>query len=375
MDNLNEPFSLQDFSDANEWQSLMRPHLLKIKPYSSARDDYKGAADIWLDANELPYGRFLNRYPDPHANELKKLIAKIKAWEISNFLLGNGSDECIELLLKLFCEPGKDEIMICPPTYGMYKVSAQINNVKVIEVLLTPDFQLQVDEILHNATDKTKIIFICTPNNPTGNLIERGSILRLLREFKGIVVIDEAYVDFGGKESWTSFVHQFPRLIVLQTLSKSAGLAGLRVGICFAQSDIIERLYSIKPPYNLSGVTQLISFMELKHYKRKSKLWAKINSAKASLINSLDKFDSVVKIYPSDANFLLVKVKDADYFYKILAERGIVVRNRSGEALCEDCLRISIGKKAENKRLMKVWKSIDASFRKSIPSEFKEEMK
>ncbi len=375
MDNMNEPFSLQDFSDADRWQSLMRPHLLKIKPYSSARDDFKGNADIWLDANELPYGQFLNRYPDPHAKELKKLLGKIKAWEISDFLLGNGSDECIELLLKLFCEPGQDEIMICPPTYGMYKVSAQINNVKVIEVLLTSDFQLQVDEILNNASDKTKVLFVCTPNNPTGNLMERDSILRLLREFKGIVVIDEAYVDFGGEESWTVFVKQFPRLIVLQTLSKSAGLAGLRVGICYAQSDIIERLYSIKPPYNLSGATQIISIMELKHYKRRRKLWAKLNSAKASLISSLDKFDSVIKIYPSDANFLLVKLKDADYFYRELAEMGIVVRNRSKEALCEGCLRISIGKNDENKQLIKIWKRIDKSFRKSIPSEFKEEMK
>jgi histidinol-phosphate aminotransferase len=372
MENQNRPIISENFTKVSEWETLVRPHLLKIKPYSSARDDFSGAADIWLDANELPYGKYLNCYPDPKASELKKIIAKIKKWKTSDFLLGNGSDECIELLIKMFCEPGQDEIMICPPTYGMYKVTALIHNVKVNEVLQNGDFQLQENEILSKATDKTKILFICSPNNPTGNLIDRSSIHRILREFKGIVVIDEAYIDFSGEESWTAEVLNFPRLIVLQTLSKSAGLAGLRIGICFAQEALIQTLYSIKPPYNLSLPAQIISIFELKKHKKHRKLWKKINSFRDDLIQSLSKFDSVEKIYPSDANFLLLRVKDATLCYSFLAENGIVVRNRSSEPLCDNCLRISIGKSSENEQLLKVWKRMDKSLKKKIQSDYQE---
>ena len=372
MDDQNAPKLVGNASTNNEWKSLMRPHLLNIKPYSSARDDFKGTADIWLDANELPYGKYLNRYPDPGASELKAVISKIKNWNADEFMLGNGSDECIELLIKMFCEPGKDEIMICPPTYGMYKVTAQINDVKVKEVLLDENFQLQVGEIIAKAKANTKILFICSPNNPTGNLISKTSILRILNEFKGIVVIDEAYIDFSGEESWTKAVKDFSRLVVLQTLSKSAGLAGLRVGICIAQAELINKIYTIKPPYNLSLPAQIISIFELKNHKKHRKIWKKINSAKEALIQSLSKFESVVKIYPSDANFLLVKLKDAAYFYSYLSEKGIVVRNRSNEPLCDNCLRISIGKPSENERLLKIWKRMDKAFIKEIQSDYQE---
>lgn len=363
MKNQNDPPFLGELSYSSEWHSLLRPHMWKIQPYSSARDECKDSADIWLDANELPFGDLLNRYPDPRAMEVKKAISKLKTWEISNFLLGNGSDECIELLIKLFCEPGIDEIMICPPTYGMYKVSAQINNVIVREVPLNSDFQLQVDEILRLTSVNTKMIFICSPNNPTGNLMDRLAILRLLNKFKGIIVIDEAYVDFAGVESWTSMIDEFPRLIVLQTLSKSAGLAGLRIGICYARADLIERLYFIKPPYNLSIAAQHITIKALKKIKKLRKFWAKINAAKRSLFNELTNMASVIKVYPSDANFLLIKVQNANHIYELLTKNGIVVRNRSHEPLCESCLRISIGKKSEIRQLIRVWKNLDKTFK------------
>ena len=369
MENRNTQIPQDNPSIISGWEALIRQHLHEIKPYSTARDDFKGAAEIWLDANELPYGKYLNRYPDPKASELKETIAKIKKWETSNFLLGNGSDECIELLIKLFCEPGLDEIMICPPTYGMYKVTAQINNVFVKEVFLNDEFQLRVDEILKNVSDKTKILFLCTPNNPSGNLIIRADILHLLHEFKGIVVIDEAYIDFSGEKSWTTLVNNFPRLVVLQTLSKSAGLAGLRVGICFAQIELINKLYAIKPPYNLSLPAQIIALFQLKQYKKQKDLWTKITAERDQLILSLIQFDSVEKIHPSDANFLLVKVEDASYSYAFLTDKGIVVRDRSDEPLCENCLRISVGKPSENERLLKIWKRLDKSFKKKLQSE------
>lgn len=336
-----------------EIEKLVRKNVLELSPYSSARDEYSDGGDmVFLDANENPYDTGFNRYPDPHQKEIKKLIAKRQKIDLENIILGNGSDEVIDLLFKTFCDPGKDNIIILPPTYGMYQVSAGIHNVEVRQVELKSDFQPNIDAILKAVDANTKLLFLCSPNNPTGNLVEKKAIVELAEKFKGIIVIDEAYIDFTEEDSNIDLLGLFPRVFVMQTFSKSWGLAGIRLGVGFAHKTIIEMMNKVKPPYNISKQTQNIALLALTRADSGQELIKGIQQHKKEVIEALRKCNLVVKIYPSDANFLLVKFKDAPQMYKYLIKQGIVVRDRSKMPLCDNCLRITIGTSEENDRLI-----------------------
>jgi histidinol-phosphate aminotransferase len=332
--------------------ALIRPHLIGIAPYSSARDDFKGQAQVYLDANENPFDNGLNRYPDPHQTEIKKILSTLKQVAVENIFLGNGSDEAIDLLMQAFCEPGKDEVIIVPPTYGMYKVSARINNIKIKEVLLDTEFNLDLPSLLAAITPQTKIIFLCSPNNPTGNSLDPAQIKKILNEFSGLVVIDEAYIDFSDKPSWVASLGEHQNLIVLQTLSKAWGLASIRLGLCLAHREIIHWMNLIKPPYNISGPSQIEAKRHLLLADKTTEAVEKIKQQRGYLRTELLKISCVKKIFPSDANFLLVKTTDANGLYSYLSDQGIIVRNRSKEPNCENCLRITIGTEEENKLLL-----------------------
>ena len=338
-------------------ESIVRPNVLKMKPYSSARDEFKGAASVFIDANENNIGSLAgenyNRYPDPHQRKLKEEIAGIKGVRASQIFLGNGSDEAIDLLFRMVCRPGQDSMLHLPPTYGMYEVSANLNEVQLDAVQLTADFQVPVQEVLEQVKPTTKLIFICTPNNPTGNLIEPESIETILRNFDGLVVLDEAYIDFASSPSWTTRLDEFPNLVVLQTFSKAWGMAGLRLGMAFASEEIIALLDKIKPPYNINEATQELALKALKQTEQLSYMIEEIVQERDMLTLALPTLDAVEKVYPSDANFLLVKVKDANGLYNYLLGKGIVVRNRSSLPGCEGCLRISVGTTEENQELFK----------------------
>jgi histidinol-phosphate aminotransferase len=336
---------------------IIRPHLIGIAPYSSARDDFKGNAQVYLDANENPFNNGLNRYPDPHQIEIKNLVSEIKQVAVENIFLGNGSDEPIDLLMRAFCEPGQDNIIILPPTYGMYKVSAKINNIEVMEVMLDENFDLNESKIIEAVTPKTKLIFLCSPNNPTGNLLNKTKIKNLLDAFDGLVVVDEAYIDFAVQPSLISWLADYQNLIILQTLSKAWGMASIRLGLCLANPEIIALLDKIKPPYNISGPNQVQANLAL---KKPSLLFEKINTIKsqrAYLERELKGLAIIKKTFPSDANFLLVKTLDADSIYQYLTTQGIIVRNRSKEQGCENCLRITVGTEEENKLLLEKLKA------------------
>lgn len=337
---------------------LIRPHLLQLKPYSSARDDFKGSEGIFLDANENAMGSTVaaryNRYPDPHHSQLKKKLSEVKKVSADKIFIGNGSDEPIDLLIRLFCNPGADHIIICPPTYGMYAVSAEVNNVKIKEVLLTSSFQLNTGQILENADTGSKILFLCSPNNPTGNLINKTDIETCLKNFRGIVVIDEAYIDFAPEASWLSRIDEFPNLVILQTFSKAWGLANLRVGMCFASQMIISYMEKIKPPYNVNGYSQQTAIQALENEDTKNKYVATLVKERQKMKTELAKYSSIKEIFPSDSNFLLVRVNEAKKLYDYFTGKGIVVRNRSSLPLCENTLRITIGTPEENKRLIEV---------------------
>jgi histidinol-phosphate aminotransferase len=337
-------------------QKILRPHIQQIVPYATARDEFEGDADIYLDANENPYGSVTetayNRYPDPYQKELKQKVAAIKKISPEHIFLGNGSDEAIDLLIRMSCEPGKDEIIIMPPTYGMYQVSADINNVKAVKVPLTPDFQLDTKSVLDNITPDTKIIWICSPNNPTGNLLDRQSILQILQNFDKLVVIDEAYVDFSPESSWIEELENYPNLVVLQTFSKAWGLANLRVGMAFANEMLIKVFNKIKAPYNINGLTQQLLTESLSDNSFVDAMVEKIAAEKEKLIQQLQKLPLVKKVYPSDANFLLVKFDRAAAVFHYLIEKKIIVRDRSKVRLTEGCLRISIGTVEENMALV-----------------------
>ncbi len=341
---------------------LLRPHLQTLKPYSSARDDYQGSEGIFLDANENPYGSITrenwNRYPDPYQKALKDKIAAIKEVAAENLFLGNGSDEPIDLLFRAFCEPGVDHVIINPPTYGMYRVSADINNVAVNEVLLTTDYQLDEAALLEAITEQTKIIFICSPNNPTGNDLDLDAIRRVVQAFKGIVVIDEAYVDFTNRPSFALELDQYPNLVVLQTFSKAWGLASLRLGMAYASSEIIGILNKIKPPYNLSGLTQQTVLDALDNAQAKDEMVADIMTNRDELREALEDLERVVKVHPSDANFLLVEIENAHQLYLDLIGEKVIVRDRSRVVLCDNGLRITVGTKNENEQLLTALKSI-----------------
>lgn len=335
---------------------LLRNNIKNLVPYSSARDEFKGKAEMYLDANENSFGSPLeknyNRYPDPQQTELKEKISQIKGVPPENIFLGNGSDEAIDILYRAFCNPGKDSVILVPPTYGMYEVSANINDVFVKRVPLTKDFQLDVESISEMVTDNTKLIFICSPNNPTGNAMNRDDIEIILNNFHGIVVIDEAYINYSRRRSFIPELTEYPNLVVLQTLSKAWGLAGLRLGMAFASADIIAVFNAIKPPYNVNAATQELAMQALDHIEQVN-AWTKETVAeREKLVKELVKIPFVQKIYPSDANFFLVKVDDPKMIYDKLVEKGIIVRDRSKVILCEGCLRITVGTPAENKKLI-----------------------
>lgn len=329
-----------------------------MKPYSSARDEFKGEAEIFLDANENPYPSPYNRYPDPLQWKVKTPLAKIKKVKPEQIFLGNGSDEAIDLLIRAFCEPNRDSILITEPTYGMYSVCADINAVRVQQVLLTPDFDLDLEAFTKAIDSTTKLIFLCSPNNPTGNLLSRDKIIKVLESFKGLVAIDEAYIDFTSSKSFIRDLSQYPNLVVLQTFSKAWGLAGLRLGIAFASPAIIDILNKIKYPYNINIQTQEIALKALKKVTTKEKWVKEIIKQRSVLEKSLSKVRMVQKIYPSDSNFILVKVDDAESTYNTLLDRKIIVRNRSRVKLCANCLRITVGTPKENKELINALKKL-----------------
>ncbi len=336
--------------------ALVRTNIRTLKPYSSARDEFKGEASIFLDANENSLGsplvKWYNRYPDPLQLKVKEKIAFIKKIPVDQIFLGNGSDEAIDLLFRCFCEPGIDEVVIFPPTYGMYEVSANINNIKLNRVPLTEQFQLDLEALEQTIKPSTKIIWICSPNNPTGNSIDREAIEMILNNFDGLVVIDEAYINFSRQKSWLSDLQDYPNLVVLQTLSKAWGLAGIRLGMAFASPEIIGYLNKVKPPYNISEPVQELAVKALEEIGQVNDMIVTLVNERQNMVSSLLQNEEVVKIYPSDANFLLVKFKDAAGLYKYFVEQGIVVRDRSNVVLCEGCLRITVGTPQENQKLL-----------------------
>ncbi len=346
-------------------EKLLRPHIATLQAYTSARDEYTGKEGVFLDANENPFGSItaqdFNRYPDPYQLELKEKISQIKEVKTSQIFLGNGSDEAIDLLFRAFCIPGKDNVILLPPTYGMYEVSASINNVEVQKVPLTAGFQLRTDKILGAVDKHTKIIFICSPNNPSGNKVDRDDILYLLKKFKGIVVVDEAYIDFSDEPSFTTELKNFKNLVVMQTFSKAWGLASLRLGMAFASKDLIKILNRIKPPYNISGLTQETVLAAMDNYEKVKSMIVDILSEREYLKSRLESLDFVNKIHPSDSNFLLVKMPNANLVYDELIDKKVIVRNRSKVLLCEDCLRITVGIRAENERLVEALSEIFTS--------------
>lgn len=338
-------------------QQFIRKHLLNLKPYSSARDEYKGSEGVFLDANENSFGSSsgidYNRYPDPHQKALKNQLGLLKNVSSDNIFIGNGSDEPIDLLIRLCCEPKEDNIIICPPTYGMYAVSANINNVSIKEVLLTEEtFQIQPKIILQQVDEHTKLIFICSPNNPTGNIIKPELIQEVIDNFKGLIVIDEAYIDFASSTSWINKLANHANLVVLQTFSKAWGLANLRVGALFAHQELVQYLDTIKPPYNVNGYSQSIALEALQNDELKQTYLKDILHEKQILKDNLLKLKAIQKVYDSDANFFLIKVDNAAKYYDALVQKNIIVRNRSNQPLCEDTLRVTIGTPTENEALI-----------------------
>lgn len=342
--------------------TLLRNNIKNIQPYSSARDEYTGKEGVFLDANENPFGSVsgghYNRYPDPLQREVKAALAQLKRVEESQIFLGNGSDEPIDLLYRAFCNPDKDNVIINPPTYGMYQVSADINDVEVRKVNLTEDFQLQVSEILKAVDGNTKMIFICSPNNPSGNLMRNEDIEQLLRSFNGIVVVDEAYIDFADTYSFSTRLNEFPNLFVLQTFSKAWGMAALRLGMGYANAEIIKILNKIKYPYNINLATQELALKALQNVIQKEKYVADILEQRSLLIEELSKISKILKIYPSDSNQVLIKVKGAGDIYKKLIGQLVIVRDRSKVTLCDDCLRISVGTNVENEAFLRALKTV-----------------
>ncbi|MFN3800388.1 histidinol-phosphate transaminase [Belliella pelovolcani] len=342
---------------AFDLEKLLRPHINKIKPYSSARDEYSGKAGIFLDANENPYGSLaagnFNRYPDPYQLDIKMKLAEVKDVPANQIFLGNGSDEAIDLLMRAFCNPGQDNIILLPPTYGMYEVSAGINDIAIKRVNLSTDYQLRPEAILAAVDERTKIIFICSPNNPSGNKVRRSDIYEVLNNFNGIVVVDEAYIDFSDEPSFTNELTNYPNLLVMQTFSKAWGLASLRLGMAYASKEIIKILNLIKPPYNISGLTQEKVLEALDNANAIQRIVEDTLAERAFLKTELEKFPFVSTIYPSHANFLLIKTEGARKIYEYLIEQTIIIRDRSKVVLCEDCLRISVGTRTENEALLK----------------------
>lgn len=337
-------------------QKLVRENIQKLTPYSSARHEFTGKGSVFLDANENAYGSPLeekfNRYPDPLQWQLKFQLARIKGVPAENIFIGNGSDEVIDLAYRIFCNPGKDNVIVCPPTYGMYEVSANINDVAIKKVSLTPSFQLDVEGILSAVDANTKLLFICSPNNPTGNNMAREDVEILLNNFPGIILIDEAYINFSKQKSFIQELTEYPNLVVMQTLSKAWGLAALRLGLCYGSMDIIDLFNKVKPPYNVNGASQQLGLEALQHTTLVNDWISATVAQRELLIQNVSTLSFVERIYPSDANFFLMKVKDAGKLYSYLSGHEIVVRNRSKDPGCENCLRITIGTPEENEQLI-----------------------
>jgi len=328
-----------------------------MSSYSSARDDYSGGANkklIYLDANESPFDNGINRYPDNKHTELKKVISNIKNINVNQIVFGNGTDEILDLIVRVFCNPNKDKIITLPPTYGMYDVIAKTNGVENIEIPLKSDFSIDKNEILKLSSKTTKILFLCSPNNPTGNSFDTNDLTDLIKGFNGVVVVDEAYIDFSSKQSLISLINDNNNLIITQTMSKAYGMAGIRLGMGFSNQKIINYLNKIKPPYNINVLTERKALEELNKIDEIKKNIDLVLNQRKLLISCLEKLDFIDKIYKSDANFLLVKVDNADFRYNQLLEKGIIVRNRSNQPLCQNCLRITIGTENENKSLIKI---------------------
>ena len=337
-------------------EKLIRENIKALIPYSSARDEFTGEASVFLDANENALGspliKWYNRYPDPHQQKVKEALSAVKAVEQEKIFLGNGSDECIDLLYRCFCNPGKDNVIICPPTYGMYEVSANINDIEIRKAPLLENFQLDLVHLENLVDENTKIIWICSPNNPTGNSMDRADIEAVLNNFNGLVIIDEAYINFSRHKSFVTELIDYPNLVVLQTFSKAWGMAGLRLGMAFASPEIIDVLNKVKPPYNINQVTQELALKALEEVGQVNDMIKELVQMRAALKAVFEKIPFIEKVYQSDANFLLVKMKDARQVYEFLLSRGIVVRDRSNVLLCDNCLRITIGTEMENTDLV-----------------------
>jgi len=347
--------------------TLVRENIAKLTPYSSARDEFSGEAKVFLDANEnslgSPLKKWYNRYPDPHQKSVKEKLAQVKGISTEHIFLGNGSDECIDLLYRCFCNPGKDNVIICPPTYGMYEVSANINDIVVKKIALLPNFQLDLSGIEDAIDEQTKLIWICSPNNPTGNSLNRIDIETLLNNFKGLVIVDEAYINFSKQKSFVQELTEYPNLVVLQTLSKAWGLAGLRLGMAFASASIIEILNRVKPPYNINQATQELVLTALEEVGQVNDMIRLLVDMRDALAEVFASMPTVETVYPSDANFILVKIKDARAVYEFLLTKGIVLRDRSNVQLCDDCLRITVGSEQDNTLLvdaMQDWYHLNA---------------
>ena len=340
--------------------NLVRKNIKSLKPYSSARDEFKELSDdmVFLDANENPFENGVNRYPDPQQTKLKIELSKLKKIPVNQILLGNGSDEVLDLIFRVFCEPKHDNIITLPPTYGMYKVLANINNIEEREVLLNVDFQPDISKILNITDANSKLLFLCSPNNPTGNSFTKKSVEKLLKTFNGLVIIDEAYIDFSAEKSWLERLEEFPNLIIIQTLSKAYGMAGIRLGICYASEEIIAVLNKIKPPYNVNELTQQKALKRLLNKNKVQHEIDKIIEQREKLIDKLKTISFIEKIYETDANFVLVKVDDATKRYHQLIKKGIVIRNRTTQVLCENTLRLTVGTINENKKLIKALKEL-----------------
>ncbi|MGD9328773.1 MAG: histidinol-phosphate transaminase [Cyclobacteriaceae bacterium] len=342
-------------------KKLVRPHIMELSAYSSARDEYTGKKGIFLDANENPLGstsrKSYNRYPDPYQKSLKKAIGKLKNISTDKIFLGNGSDEAIDLLVRIFCHPNQDSVIVMPPTFEMYEVAARINQNEVIAVQLTNDYQINLGKVLEEITPNTKIIFICSPNNPTGNSMDRKSILEIVEKFNGIVVIDEAYIDFSRDPGCFDLLETYNHVVVLQTFSKAWGLAGLRLGMAFADKEIIKLLNKVKPPYNVNRATQSLAMKAIKKAEYKDFMVQQLLAERKILNLELSNLNIVERVYPSDSNFLLVRFKDADRVYNHLLKNQVIVRSRSNVVLCDNALRITVGNEKENDALITTLKN------------------
>ena len=341
-------------------QNLIRENIKFMQAYSSARDEFQELEKqmIYLDANENPNENGINRYPDTQQKSVKALLSKMKNISENQILLGNGSDEVLDLLFRAFCEPNKDNVITLPPTYGMYGVLANLNAIENREVLLNEDFTPNVTRILFEVNKFTKIIFLCSPNNPTGNSFSEESIVTLLKNFRGLVVLDEAYIDFSSNESWLSKINDFPNLVITQTLSKAYGMAGIRLGILYASTEIINTLNKIKPPYNVNVLTQNKAIEKLENTEEIKQQIIEIQKERSLLFDELLQINWIKKVYSSDANFILINVDDANKRYQKFLEKGIVIRNRTSQPLCENCLRITIGTSEENLKLINTLKQL-----------------